>query len=191
MCLQWAKHPQFDETRCARWSWVIFQQAHKVVSGNCNHEATFCHLTVLPSSTSLHFVTIELCCKVFQQHLKILHLRVRISSPSIFTIFQRHLKVFHFASSRFVTFVPCHLLAVFECLASTSSCFVTIKPPHPLAAFYGLSSLSSHFVTFEPHHLLAAFECLATTRLHNFSSPLSLHRNLIQYCVIACCQIYR
>ena len=138
-----------------------------MVSGNCNHKAAFCRLTVLPFSTSSHFVTVKL-------H----HLLAAFEGLS-------------FTSSRFVTFVPCHRLAVFECLVSTSSCFVTIELPHLLAAFEGLSSLSSHFVTFEPRHLLAAFECLATTRLHNFSSPLSLHRNLIQYCVIACCQIYR
>ena len=74
MCLQWAKHSRFNETRRARWSRVIFQQARSVMSGNSNHEVAFRHLPASSSSSSI--------------------LRVRVSSPPSFAIFQQHLKVF-------------------------------------------------------------------------------------------------
>ena len=42
--MSWAKHSRFDETRRARWSRVMFEQARTVVSGTCNHEVAFRHL---------------------------------------------------------------------------------------------------------------------------------------------------
>ena len=88
---------QFEvgETRRTRWYRVIFQQACTVVSGTCNHEVAFRHLPASPSSSSI------------QQHLKALHIRVRVSSPSSFAIFQQHLTAFEGLAttrSRFLTF---------------------------------------------------------------------------------------
>ena len=48
---------RFDQTRRARSSRVIFLQAHKVVSGTCNHEVTFRHL--LEAFDGEHFAPVQ------------------------------------------------------------------------------------------------------------------------------------
>ena len=134
MCLvQWAKHSRFDETRRARWSRVTFQQACTVVSGNYNHQVAFRHLPASSSSSSILRVRVSSPSSftIFQQPLlKVLYLRVRVSSPPSFAIFQQHLKVFTLpvrvsTPSSFAIFQQ-HL-AAFECLVTTRSHFVTFE----------------------------------------------------------------
>ena len=132
MCLQWAKHSRFDETRNARWSRVTFQQACTVVLGNYNHQVAFRHLPASSSSSSILRVRVSSPSSfaIFQEHLKVLHLRVRVSSPPSFAIFQQHLKLF---TLPFRVSTPSNFaisqqhLAAFECLATTRSDFVTFE----------------------------------------------------------------
>ena len=78
--------------------WHFIEQESKNVSSTSSRFVTFELRYLLAafegrSSTSSRFVTLSFA--IFRQHLKVVHLRVRISPPSSLAIFYQHLKVVH------------------------------------------------------------------------------------------------